>query len=220
MSVLCRWLEKSWYVPSAASLLQDLTSSLPSGLWAQPNEGTGKWTRHAGRLFGYGSELAELKYTWKTLEKNGVKKLWVGPTTGKRDSGVAVNHPKAQTWLIGNKTPARETSPVHWSAAFPGLTWNTLKTGRKMLGTPSNPGTEFSLLSFFSVSDHLDHSQDHLDGDVLACTWSGPESVIHRVKSDNVSCPRHLPRERNEAYAVLGLSWSLFPGKTHFQSAS
>lgn len=39
--------------------------------------------------------------------------MWVGPMADKRDSGVAVNHPKAQTWLIGNKTPARETSPVH-----------------------------------------------------------------------------------------------------------
>lgn len=73
-----------------------------------------------------------------------------------------------------------------------------------MLGAPSNTQTVFPL-SFFSVSDHLDRSPDHLDGDVLACTWSGPESVIHRVKSD-ISCPRSLPRERNEAYVVLGLS--------------
>lgn len=76
-----------------------------------------------------------------------------------------------------------------------------------MLGASSNTGTEFSLLSFFSVSDHLDHSLGHLDGgDVRACTWSGLESVIHRVKSDNISCPRNLPRERNEACVVLGLS--------------
>lgn len=38
----------------------------------------------------------------------------------------------------------------------------------------------------------------------LACTRSSLESVIHKVKSDNISCSSNLPCERNEAYMMLG----------------
>lgn len=61
-------------------------------------------------------EWLNLNMLKKLGKKLGSESCGLGPpqpTPDKRDSGVAVNHPEAQTRLTGNETPARETSPVH-----------------------------------------------------------------------------------------------------------